>query len=159
MGVYTFTIIDETSSAAPARLFKALCIDNHNLFPKVVPHIIKSIDVEGDIYAVGSIKQFNFAEGSPYKYVKGRLDMLDVDNHHVKYTNFEGDVLNNLLECVVYESKIESSGSGSHYKMVGHFHTKGDAVVTEEAVKGGLLSMQMTYKAVDEYLSNNPQYA
>ncbi|XP_048501396.1 uncharacterized protein LOC125497762 [Beta vulgaris subsp. vulgaris] len=62
MGVSTFTIIDETRAIAPARLFKALCIGNHNLFSKVVPHIIKSIHVEGDVYVVGRIKQFNFAE-------------------------------------------------------------------------------------------------
>lgn len=63
MGVYTFTLIDETSPVAPARLFKALCLDNQNLIPKVLPSI-KSIEfVEGDTTAVGCVKQYNFAEG------------------------------------------------------------------------------------------------
>ena len=65
MGVYTFTIVDETSSIAPSKLYDALCIDNHNVVPKVVPNIIKSIDfVEGVSTSVGCVKQYNFAEGS-----------------------------------------------------------------------------------------------
>lgn len=95
--------------------------------------------------------------GGPYKYMKTKINELDVDKYYAKYTNFEGDVLDNVLECVVYESSIESTGSGSHYKLVGHFHTKGDVVYTLEDAKMGLQSMQVSYKAVEEYLSNNPE--
>ncbi|KAL2900319.1 Pathogenesis-related protein STH-21 [Bienertia sinuspersici] len=155
MGVHTFTILEEASPIAPARLFKAMCLDNHNLIPKVVPHLVKSIDfVEGDSTVVGCVKQFNLAEGSPYTYVKGKLNEIDVDNHYVKYTNFEGDLLGDLLECVVYENKFEASGSGSQCKVVAHYHTKGDTVVTEEQVNTGFQGMLL--KAVGDYLSNNP---
>ncbi|XP_057546661.1 pathogenesis-related protein STH-21-like [Amaranthus tricolor] len=160
MGVYTFTAIDETSPIAPARLFKALCLDNHIIFPKVLPHVIKTIDfVEGDSTVVGCVKQYNFAEGIPHKYAKGKVNELDVNNCYVKFTNIEGDILGDVLECIVYEVKMETSGSGSHYKMVCHFHTKGDIVVTEtdDIVKGDIQSLVMTYKAVQEYLLNNPQ--
>jgi hypothetical protein len=62
MGVTTYT--DEfTSQIPPARLFKALIIDSHNLIPKVLPEIVKSIEfIQGD-GGVGSIKQINFVEG------------------------------------------------------------------------------------------------
>lgn len=62
MGVFTFT--DEyTSSIPPARLFKALIVDSHNLIPKLMPLAVKSIEIiEGDGGA-GSIRQINFGEG------------------------------------------------------------------------------------------------
>lgn len=64
MGVYTFTVIDEASSVAPYRLFMAMSLDNHNLLPKAAPQVYKSAYfIEGDSTAVGSVKQFNFAEG------------------------------------------------------------------------------------------------
>ena len=64
-----------------------------------------------------------------------------------------------LIECVVYEVKIESNDSESHYKMVSHFHTKGDVIVgeTDDIVKGDIDSLIMTYKAVEEFLIKNPQ--
>ncbi|XP_021722764.1 pathogenesis-related protein STH-21-like [Chenopodium quinoa] len=158
MGVSTYTVVDEASSVAPARLFKALCLDNHNVFPTVTPQVIKSIDfVEGDSTVVGCVKQFNFAEGVPYKYLKSKVDELDVENYYVKYTTFEGDVLGDVLDCVVYEAKIEPNGSGSHYKLTAHFHAKGDAVLSKDDAETGLQSMQMSYKAIEEYLCNNPQ--
>ena len=64
MGVYTFNVLDESSIVAPARLFKALCIDNHNIFPKVLPDVINSIHfLEADSTVVGCVKQYNFAQG------------------------------------------------------------------------------------------------
>ena len=61
MGVHTFTQ-EITTPIAPARMFKALIVDSHNLVPKLMPSI-KSIEfVEGD-GGVGSIKQTNFPEG------------------------------------------------------------------------------------------------
>lgn len=97
--------------------------------------------------------------GGPYKFVKDQINELDVDNYYVKFTNIEGDSLGDSLECVVYEVKMESSGSDTHYKMIAHFHTKGDAVVSEsdEIVKVANTSMTMVYKAVEEYLCNNPE--
>ena len=62
MGFASFT--DEyTSSVAPSRLFRASIIDSHNLIPKLLPQVIKSIElVQGDGGA-GSIKQVNFIDG------------------------------------------------------------------------------------------------
>lgn len=65
MGVFTYT--DEyISSIPPARLFKALIVDSHNLIPKLMPLAVKSIEItEGDGGA-GSIRQINFAEGNTF---------------------------------------------------------------------------------------------
>lgn len=63
MGVYSDT--DEFQSpVSPARLFKALAIDAHNLIPKLLPQAVKSIEfIQGDGGA-GSIFQVNFIEGT-----------------------------------------------------------------------------------------------
>lgn len=65
MGV--FTVTDEyTSPISPARLFKALIVDSHNLIPKLMPQAVKSIEIfEGDGGA-GSIRQINVVEGNIY---------------------------------------------------------------------------------------------
>lgn len=51
------------TKVTPARMFRALILDSHNLCPKLMFSSIKSIDlVEGNGEA-GSIKQMNFTEG------------------------------------------------------------------------------------------------
>ena len=67
------TFIQEfTTSVPPAKMFKALILDSHNLIPNLVPQSIKSIElVQGD-GGVGSIKQTNFSEG---------LSHLSFDTH------------------------------------------------------------------------------
>lgn len=92
--------------------------------------------------------------GSPYKYTKDKITELDADNYYFKFTNFEGETLGDMLEYIVYEVKVESNGSGSHFKIFAYFHTKGDVVVTEgdTIVKGIIQSFLMVFKAVEEYL-------
>lgn len=61
MGVYTDT--DEyPSPIPPARLFKALVIDAHNLIPKLLPQVVKSIELVHGDGGAGSIMQVNFIE-------------------------------------------------------------------------------------------------
>ncbi|KMT17491.1 hypothetical protein BVRB_2g037730 [Beta vulgaris subsp. vulgaris] len=148
-----------TTTVAPARLFQAFCIDNHNFFPKVVPQFVKSVEVvHGDPTSAGCIKQFNFPEGYPFKYVKDRVEEIDSSKYYVKYTSFEGDVLRDTLECTVFEITFEPSGTGSHYKNIAHFHTKEDNhVMTEENIAGGKENIAKMFKAVEEYLIANPQ--
>uniref|UniRef100_A0A7C9DCS0 Bet v I/Major latex protein domain-containing protein n=1 Tax=Opuntia streptacantha TaxID=393608 RepID=A0A7C9DCS0_OPUST len=157
MSVHTYTMADIISPIAPSRLFQALSIDNHN-FAKNLPEFVKSIEfVQGDSTIVGCIKQVNLPDGSPVKYVKNRVDEIDFDKHYVKYTSFEGDVLGDALECVIYENKFEASGSGCHFTIIGHYHTKGDAVIKEEEIAEGIESIKQMFKIVDEYLLANPQ--
>ena len=47
----------------PARMFKALILDSHNLIPKLMPQSIKSVDIIQGDGGAGSIMQINFPEG------------------------------------------------------------------------------------------------
>ncbi|GMH30887.1 hypothetical protein Nepgr_032730 [Nepenthes gracilis] len=155
----TTTSTQEVECAtAPARLFKALCLDNHNLFPKVLPDRFKSIElVEGDCNAVGSVRKICFPEGHHYKYAKHRIDGLDEANFYCKYTTIEGDVLNGKYESVVHEIKIVASGTGSVCKLTTHCKPVAGAAPNEEGVKVGREKLKEMTKIVDEYLVANPQ--
>ncbi|XP_008223331.1 PREDICTED: major allergen Pru ar 1-like [Prunus mume] len=157
MGVITCT--DEyTSPISPARLFKALVLDAHNLVPNLMPQAVKSIDtLQGDGRA-GSIKQINFAEGSQLKSVTNRVDQVDEENFVYGYTLIEGDALvMEKLEYVSYEVKFEAAeDGGSKNKMVSKYHTKGDFVLQEEDIKAGREKALGMYKVVEAYLLLNP---
>ena len=158
MGVITCTLADFTSPVAPARLFQALSIDSHNFLPKVVPHFVKSVEfVEGDSTTVGCVKLISFPDEAPYRYVKTRVDEIDSSNFYSKYTSIEGDIFPDTLECAVYENIYEASGAGTHYKMVAHYHMKGDNVMNEEEIQSAKGGVQKMFKAVEEHLVSNPQ--
>ena len=53
-----------TSPVAPARLFKALFVDGHNIIPKLAPQSIKKIELLESDGGAGSIRKTIFAEGS-----------------------------------------------------------------------------------------------
>ncbi|XP_051152834.1 major strawberry allergen Fra a 1-2-like [Andrographis paniculata] len=156
MGVAIFT--DENiSSIAPARIFKASIVDSHNLIPKLMPQAIKSINIlEGDGGA-GTVKEINFAEESPLKSIKYRIDELDEKTFTYKYTLVEGDSLVDKLEKISYEVKFEQSADGgSISKVTSKYHTKGDFTLKEEEVKAGKERVLAMYKAVEAYLLKNP---
>ncbi|KAK9997584.1 hypothetical protein SO802_022270 [Lithocarpus litseifolius] len=141
MGVTTFTQ-EITTKVSPARMFKALILDIH-LVPKIMPQFIKSIEfVEGD-GGVGSIKKTTLAEGTPFRYLKHRIDALDADNCMCNYTLIEGDVLGDKLESISYE-------------ITSHYQTKGDYNVKEEDIKEAKDKHIEVYKIVEEYLLANP---
>ncbi|KAK8661791.1 hypothetical protein V6N13_091385 [Hibiscus sabdariffa] len=146
-----------TSTIPPARLFKALIVDSHNLIPKLMPLSIKSIEITGDGGA-GSIRQINFAEGSQVKYIKNRVDELDEKNFSFKYSLIEGDGTMDKLEKITYEVKFESTpDGGSKSKMTSTYYTKGDFELTEEEVKAGKDKALAMYKVVEGYLLQNPE--
>ncbi|KAK4356957.1 hypothetical protein RND71_022567 [Anisodus tanguticus] len=105
MGVNTYTH-ETTTPVAPTRLFKALVLDSDNLVPKLMPQVVKNIEiVEGDGGA-GSIKKMNFVEG---------------------------DVLGDKLESIFYDIKFEASGNGGCVcKSITEYYTKDDYVLKEE---------------------------
>ncbi|XP_019181544.1 PREDICTED: pathogenesis-related protein STH-2-like [Ipomoea nil] len=157
MGVATYTHEVATSVAAP-RMFKALYVDSDNLLPKVMPQIIKSIEiVHGNGSGAGTIKKMNFHEGDNLKYVKHKIEVVDVDNLICKYSLVEGDVMGDKLESVDYEAKIEASGNGGCVcKNTIKYHTKGDYVLKEEEIKEGADKAMELFKVVEQYLLANP---
>ncbi|KAJ0092032.1 hypothetical protein Patl1_24971 [Pistacia atlantica] len=163
MGVSTFTQ-EYKCPIAPPRMFKALVVDSNNLFPKLFPQIIKSVNViQGDGGAAGSIEQVNFTEGNfsgtQFKYVKHRIDEIDEKNLVCKYTMIEGDALGDKLESIVYEVKFEadSDGGGCICKMTSHYHMVGEFEIRKEEIEAGKDKVAGIYKIVENYLLDNPQ--
>ncbi|KAL6968569.1 hypothetical protein U1Q18_034372, partial [Sarracenia purpurea var. burkii] len=147
---------EHTCSIPPARIFKALVLESHNFIPKLVPQSIKSIELVHGDGGIGTIKQTNFAEGSHFKYMKHRVDVVDVENCYSKYTLIEGDALGDALESIVYEVKFEASGTGSICKSTSHYHTKVGVEIKEEDIKAGKDKAMGMYKVVEDYLIANP---
>ncbi|XP_062150331.1 major allergen Pru ar 1-like [Alnus glutinosa] len=156
MGVITYT--DEyTCPIPPARLFKALVIDAHNLIPKLLPQAVKSIEIIQGDGGAGSIRKITFAEGSQFSTVKNRIDELNEETCSYKYTVIEGDALADKLELIVHEVHFEATAEGgSKNKMTTKYHTKGDIVIKEEEIKAGKEKVLGMYKVVDGYLLQNP---
>ncbi|KAG6664227.1 hypothetical protein CIPAW_02G078400 [Carya illinoinensis] len=129
MDVITYT--DEyTSPITPARLFKALILDAHNLIPKLIPQAIKSIEFTQGDGGAGSIRQITFAEG---------------------------DALAEKLEFITHEVQYEPTpDGGSKNKMTKKYHTKGDIVIKEEDIKAGKEKTLGMYKVAEPYLLQNP---
>nr|ACH63225.1 pathogenesis-related protein 10a [Rheum australe] len=157
MAVKTYSQELECSASA-ARVFKAACLDSHNFFPKVLPQVIKSVEfVQGDCVAPGNVKVLKYVSEGEIKFVKHRVDEVDVEKFYYKYTTTEGDILGDGIECIVVEEKVEAKGTGCVVKMSSHFHTKGDAELDEEKLKMGKEKITLTFKVVDEYLQANPE--
>ncbi|XP_009591007.1 pathogenesis-related protein STH-2-like [Nicotiana tomentosiformis] len=160
MGVTTYTH-EASTTVAPTRLFKALVLDADNLIPKLMPQVVKNIEiVEGD-GGVGSIKKMNFVEGGPIKYLKHKLHVIDDKNLVTKYSLIEGDVLGDKLESITYDVKFETSANGGCIcKTSTEYHTKGDYVFKEEEHNEGKEKAMELFKVVEDYLlANSTVYA
>ncbi|KAK4434068.1 Major allergen Pru ar 1 [Sesamum alatum] len=156
MAITTFTD-EHTSPVPPSRIFKASIVDSHNLIPKLMPQAIKSIEIIQGDGGAGSIKQINFAQGSPFKCVKYRVDVLDEKTFTYGYTLIEGDSLAANLEKITYEVKFEqSTDGGSVSKVTSKYYTLGDFTLKEEEVKAGKERVLAMYKAVEAFLIQNP---
>ncbi|KAL3506571.1 hypothetical protein ACH5RR_031957 [Cinchona calisaya] len=155
MGIITHES-EVTTSIPPTKLFNAFILDD-NLIPKALPQAIKSVEIiEGD-GGVGSIKLITFGEGSQYKSAKHRVDKLDKVNFVYGYTVIEGDAFKDVIEKVCYVVKIEGCGDGgSVCKTSSTYHTKGDAVITEEQIKAGKEKALQMFKAVEAHLLAHP---
>ncbi|GLT56219.1 hypothetical protein SLA2020_292790 [Shorea laevis] len=154
MGITTVTE-EITTSISPSRMFKALVLDSHILIPKLVPQSFKSIEfLQGD-GGVGTIRHTNFAEGSHFKFMKHKIEALNVDND-CKYSLIERYALGDTLESITSEVKFEAASAGRVCKMTNHYHTKGEFVFQEEEIKAGKDKAAGMYKLVEEYLVANP---
>ncbi|XP_022760622.1 major allergen Pru ar 1-like [Durio zibethinus] len=145
------------SQVTPARMFKALILDSHNLGPKLMFSSIKSIEfIEGD-GDVGSIKQINFTEASPFKYVKHRIDELDKEKFMCKYTLIEGDALTDKLEFISYEVKFEAYGYGGCIcKMTSEYKAKEGIEIKQEDIELGKDRAIGMYEVIEAYLMAHP---
>ncbi|KAK4491590.1 hypothetical protein RD792_002344 [Penstemon davidsonii] len=156
MGVLTFTE-EHTSTISPARIFKASILDSHNLIPKLLPQVFKSMGFIQGSGGVGSIKEINFAQGSDLTNLKYRIDELNEETFTYNYTVIEGDALTDKLEKITHEIKLETTlDGGTVSKVTSKYHTKGDFSLNEEDVKAGKEKVLGVYKVVEAYLLQNP---
>ncbi|KAL3505675.1 hypothetical protein ACH5RR_031057 [Cinchona calisaya] len=146
------------TKVTPDRMFKALILDSHNLCPQLMFSSIKSIEyLQGD-GDVGSIKQMNFTEASPFRYVKHRIDALDKEHYMVKFTVIEGDVLMDKLEWIANEVKFESYGYGGCVcKITSEYKTKENVEIKEEDIELGKDRAVGMYEVVEAYLVAHPR--
>ncbi|KAF8015575.1 hypothetical protein BT93_H1175 [Corymbia citriodora subsp. variegata] len=153
MGVFAFT--DEyTSSIPPARLFKALVVDSHNLIPKLWPQAIKGIDILQGDGGPGTVKQINFVEGSQLSSMKNRVDELNEETFTYKHTMIN---LQGKFESIAYEVKFKPTlDGGSKNKMTSTYYVKGNVDLEEEDIKAGKERALGMYKVVEAYLLQNP---
>ncbi|KAF9683492.1 hypothetical protein SADUNF_Sadunf04G0019200 [Salix dunnii] len=154
------TILGEYSSAAQAdTLWKAAFLDGHKLLPKILPGIISSIEIlEGDGAAVGTVRKTNFTDANKdCKFVKDRVEVMDPENHTVKYCILDGGVLGVKVKSYSVGFCVTSTKEGGCLvKIEIVYESNGESLLPEEDandLKQGILSM---LKAVDAYLVANP---
>ncbi|XP_024996973.1 major allergen Pru ar 1-like [Cynara cardunculus var. scolymus] len=157
MGVTTFSD-DFATPILARRLFKALILDAHNLFPKITPLGIKSIDtIQGD-GGPGSISQINFVQDGETKYVKHIIDVLDKENMVYAYTLIEGgEVSIEKIESISYEMKFESVANGGCIgKKTSTYHMKEGFEIKEEEFKEHNEKAFGIFKGIEAFLLENP---
>uniref|UniRef100_A0A7N0TTF9 Bet v I/Major latex protein domain-containing protein n=1 Tax=Kalanchoe fedtschenkoi TaxID=63787 RepID=A0A7N0TTF9_KALFE len=155
MGVITKTH-EFPIPVGPSRMFRAMGDTKTNLIPQLLTDKIKSVEFVGD-GGVGTIRTTYFADGSPVKFVKHRMDEIDEANHFCKFTLIEHDFNDDKLESIVHEVKLDASADGgSICKLSNHYHTKGDYVPKDEDIKAGEEQDKAIQVALVEHLVANP---
>ncbi|XP_028751601.1 major allergen Pru ar 1-like [Neltuma alba] len=156
MGVYRDEAEYSSQISAP-RLFKALVVDAENFVPKLLPEVVKSIQVVHGDGGPGSIRQIHIAEGEKVRSVKNRIDEMNEERLAFSYTTIEGDVLKDKFESIAYEVKFEAKpDGGSNNKIIIKYNTKGDYEMSEDEIKKGKETTLDIYKVVEAYLLQNP---
>ncbi|KAG8372913.1 hypothetical protein BUALT_Bualt12G0116500 [Buddleja alternifolia] len=145
------------TKVSPDRMFKALILDSHNLAPQLMFSSIKSIDFLQGNGEAGTIKQMNFTQASPFRYVK-RIDAIDEENYACKYTFIEGDVLMDKLDQITYFVKFEPySYGGCVCKITSEYYTKENVEIKEEDIEHGKDRAIGMYEVVEAYLLAHPR--
>ncbi|XP_027942132.1 pathogenesis-related protein 10-like [Vigna unguiculata] len=157
MGVFT-QVYDTPAAVPPARLFKAMTLDFHNLFPKLVD-TIHSIEFTQGNGGPGTIKKITTIQGEESKYVLHRVDAIDEGSFVYNFSIIDGSGLPETLEKISFESQlVEGSNGGTIRKVHATYFTKGEAVLSEEELKANQAKIQGLVKLVEGYLLANPHY-
>ncbi|KAK7246341.1 hypothetical protein RIF29_41207 [Crotalaria pallida] len=142
----------------PTRLFKAMALDFHNLFPKIVEQI-KSIEIIEGNGGPGTIKKLTLIEGDITEYKLHRVDEIDEARFVYNFSAIEGSDWGETLEKVSFESQlVEGSNGGSIRKVRVQFFTKGDTTISEKELKAWQAKVEGLVKIVERFLLANPDY-
>ncbi|KZV22941.1 major allergen Pru ar 1-like [Dorcoceras hygrometricum] len=145
---------------SPERMFKAVITNAHNVLPKMLPHIFKSIEVlEGEGGTVGCVRKLSFTDVIPFSHLKDKFDAVDTKHLEAKIDLFEGPMLGEKLESMYSEKRFVDSGDGGCIiKWKHHLHLKpGHTHVTEEEFKGQNEFSTTFLTAVEAYLLAHPE--
>ena len=95
--------------------------------------------------------------GTRYRYMKHRIDSLDMENFRCKYALIEGDVLSEEIEFIDYEVEFErASNGGCVCRMRSEYHTVQGFEINEEEIRTGKDRAIGMYRVVEAYLFENP---
>ncbi|KAK9059120.1 hypothetical protein SSX86_021739 [Deinandra increscens subsp. villosa] len=153
----TASIEVEIASQYPAeRVFKVYN-DFHNIAPKVIPQVLKSIEtLEGD-GGVGTIRLFTFGDDVPFNSAKYKQEDIDASNLTYNYTFFEGDTLMGILDSINHRVKIIPTDGGCVFKQTVIYNCKGDEKPSEETLKFEKELYVNTFKAIETYAAAHPE--
>lgn len=107
-------------------------------------------------YNLGVVTNYTYAGGET-KSMTHRIDVLDEENFTYTYSIIEGDALMGSLESITSEVKMTATPDGGTFcKTVNNYHTKGDAVISQDLINHGKQQATALLKAVEAYLLANP---
>ncbi|KAJ6416404.1 hypothetical protein OIU84_002289 [Salix udensis] len=145
-------------AVAPAKLFKAYCLDTDTLLPKILPEHIKSSEIVEGNGGTGTIRKITFTEGKELSYAKQRIESIDEENLTYSFSLIEANVWKDAVEKVTYEHKFEPTPEGgSICKRTSTYHIKGDAEINKDEIKDvyGKKTAGL-FKAIEAYFLANP---
>lgn len=146
------------AAVPPVRLFKAMSLEFHNLFPKLV-EMIQSIEFTEGTGGAGTIKKLTTVEGGETKYVLHRVDEIDETKFVYNFSIIGGTGLADTLEKISFKSQlVEGPNGGSIRNVHVDYFTKGDYNLSEEELKAGKAKVEGLVKLVEGYLLANPDY-
>ncbi|KAB1213919.1 Major pollen allergen Bet v 1-D/H [Morella rubra] len=153
------TIVCENTSPIPVeRLWRASICDMRNLLPKLLPQLVRSMDIlEGDGGA-GTITQYNLTDAvEEFGYVKDRIELIDHEKHIFKYSVMEGGLVGVKLKSFAAEITFNSTAEGGCLaKLNIQYESLEGSLLSEEdvtSIKEGNMAMM---KTVEAYLLANP---
>ncbi|KAF2313857.1 hypothetical protein GH714_018362 [Hevea brasiliensis] len=156
MGVLTFER-EMATTIPPTKMFKVFVLEADTAIPKILPQVVKNVEIIEGNGGPGTIKRTSFAEGREVKYIKTQIDATDKDNFTHCYSAIGGDPWMDALEKVSYEIKmVSSSDGGSIIKTTTKYYPKENGEINEDQIKIGAEKGLALFKAVEAYLLANP---
>ncbi|XAR48047.1 hypothetical protein NMG60_11030748 [Bertholletia excelsa] len=110
--------------------------DSTTLFPRLLPHQYKSIEVlEGDGKSVGSVRLVHFAEDSPIvKVAKEKIEAIDEASKTLAYSVIDGDLLKYYKNFKAHLF-VSAKGGASLVKWECHFEKASEDVPDPDVIR------------------------
>ncbi|KAJ6725287.1 hypothetical protein OIU85_023137 [Salix viminalis] len=158
MGV--ITLENEFAVAvAPAKVFRAYCLEIDTLLPKILPEHIKSCEIIEGNGGPGTIRKITFVEGKELSYAKQKLEAIDEENLTYSFSLIEANVWKDAVEKVTYEHKfVPTPEGGSICRRTSTYYIKGDAAEINKDQINDVYGKKTAglFKVIEAYFLANP---